>query len=56
MKKKKNFYKVCDEYVKLEQKLGYAILLDEIFININIDELARIIKVIAKKKEIDIDL
>lgn len=56
MKEKKNFYKVCDEYFKLKQKLGYNILLEEIFINININELARIIKVIAKKKEIDIDL
>lgn len=57
MKQKTEFYyKVCEEYSKLEQKLGSAHLLDEIFINIEINELARVIKAIAVRNNIDIDL
>lgn len=57
MKQKTDFYlKVCKEYCKLEQKLGSALLLDEIFINIEINELARVIKAIAVRNNIDIDL
>lgn len=57
MKKKTDFYyKVCEEYCKLEQKLGSALLLDEIYINIEINELARVIKAIAVRNNIDINL
>ena len=57
MKQKIDFYyKVCEEFCKLEQKLGSALLLDEIFINIEINELARVIKAIAVRNNIDIDL
>ena len=57
MKKKADFnLKVCEEYCKLEQKLGSALLLDEIYINIEINELARVIKAIAVRNNIDIDL
>lgn len=57
MKQKTKFYcKVCEEYSKLEQKLGSELLLDEIFINIEINELARVIKAIAIRNNIDIDL
>lgn len=57
MKQKTEFYyKVLEEYDKLEQKLGSALLLDEIYINIEINELARIIKAIAVRNNIDIDL
>lgn len=57
MKKKTDFYyKVCEEYSKLEEKLGSSLLLDEIFINIEINELARVIKAIAVRKNIDVDL
>ena len=57
MKKKTEYYfKVSEEYSKLEQKLGSSLLLDEIFINIDINELARVIKAIAVRNDIDIDL
>lgn len=57
MKQKTDFYiKVCEEYSKLEQKLGSELLLDEIFINIEINELARVIKAIAIRNNIDINL
>jgi hypothetical protein len=57
MKQKTEFYyKVLEEYNKLEQKLGSALLLDEIYINIEINELARMIKAIAVRNNIDIDL
>ncbi len=57
MKQKTDFlFKVCEEYSKLEQKLGSELLLDEIFINIEINELARVIKAIAIKNDIDINL
>ena len=57
MKQKTEFYyKVLEEYSKLEQKLGSAIFLDEIYINIEINELARMIKAIAVRNNIDIDL
>lgn len=57
MKHKTDYYfKVSEEYSKLEQKLGSSLLLDEIFINIDIDELARVIKAIAVRNDIDIDL
>lgn len=57
MKKKTDFYyKVCEEYCKLEQKLGSALLLDEIYINIEINEQARVIKAIAVRNNIDINL
>ena len=57
MKHKTDYYfKVSEEYSKLEQKLGSSFLLDEIFINIDIDELARVIKAIAVRNDIDIDL
>ena len=57
MKQKTDFYfKVSEEYSKLEQKLGSSLLLDEIFINIKINELARVIKAIAVRNNIDIDL
>lgn len=57
MKQKTDFYyKVCEEYCKLEQKLGSSLLLDEIYINIEINELARVIKAIAVRNNIDIDL
>lgn len=57
MKQKTDFYiKVCEEYSKLEQKLGSELLLDEIFINIEINELARVIKAIAVRNDIDINL
>ena len=57
MKQKTEFYyKVLEEYSKLEQKLGSEILLDEIYINIEINELARMIKEIAVRNNIDIDL
>lgn len=57
MKQKTEFYyKVLEEYSKLEQKLGSALLLDEIYINIEINELARMIKAIAVRNNIDIDL
>ena len=57
MKQKTDFYlKVCEEYSKLEQKLGSDLLLDEIFINIEINELARVIKAIAVRNDIDINL
>lgn len=57
MKQKTEFYyKVLEEYSKLEQKLGSAHLLDEIYINIEINELARMIKAIAVRNNIDIDL
>ena len=57
MKKKTDFYyKVCEEYSKLEEKLGSSLLLDEIYINIEINELAKVIKAIAVRNNIDIDL
>ena len=57
MKQKTDFYfKVSEEYSKLEQKLGSELLLDEIFINIEINELARVIKAIAVRNNIDINL
>ena len=57
MKRKTDFYyKVCEEYSKLEQKLGSELLLDEIYINIEINELARVIKAIAVRNNIDINL
>ena len=57
MKQKTEFYfKVCEEYSKLEQKLGSSHLLDEIFINIEMNELARVIKAIAIRNDIDINL
>ena len=57
MKRKTEFYcKVCEEYSKLEQKLGSELLLDEIYINIEINELARVIKAIAVRNNIDINL
>ena len=57
MKQKTEFYfKVSEEYSKLEQKLGSSLLLDEIFINIEINELSRVIKAIAVRNNIDIDL
>lgn len=57
MKQKTEFYyKVLEEYNKLEQKLGSALLLDEIYINIEINELAKMIKAIAVRNNIDIDL
>lgn len=57
MKQKTEFYyKVCEEYSKLEQKLSSALFLDEIYINIEINELARVIKAIAVRNNIDIDL
>ena len=43
MKRKTDFYfKVSEEYSKLEQKLGSELLLDEIFINIEINELTKV--------------
>ena len=57
MKQKTEFYfKVCEELSKLEEKLGSEHLLDEIFINIDINELARVIKAIAIRNDIDINL
>ena len=57
MKQKTEFYiKVCEEYSKLEQKLGSELLLDEIYINIEINELVRVIKAIAVRNNIDINL
>lgn len=57
MKHKTDFYfKVSEEYSKLEQKLGSELLLDEIFINIEINELAKVIKAIAVRNDIDINL
>lgn len=57
MKQKTEFYiKVCEEYSKLEQKLGSELLLDEIYINIEINELVRVIKAIAVRNNIDVDL
>ena len=57
MKHKTDFYfKISEEYSKLEQKLGSELLLDEIFINIEINELARVIKAIAVRNDIDINL
>ena len=57
MKRKTDFYiKVSEEYSKLEQKLGSELLLDEIYINIEINELARVIKAIAVRNNIDINL
>lgn len=57
MKQKTEFYfKVSEEYSKLEQKLGSSLLLDEIFINIEINELVKVIKAIAVRNNIDIDL
>lgn len=57
MKQKTEFYyKVCKEYFRLEQKLGSALFLDEIYINTEINELARVIKAIAVRNNIDIDL
>ena len=57
MKQKTEFYiKVSEEYSKLEQKLGSELLLDEIYINIEINELARVIKAIAVRNNIDINL
>ena len=57
MKHKTDFnYRVSEEYSKLEQKLGSELLLDEIFINIEINELARVIKAIAVRNDIDINL
>lgn len=57
MKRKTDFYfKVSEEYSKLEQKLGSELLLDEIFINIEINELTKVIKAIAVRNNIDINL
>lgn len=57
MKQKTDFYfKVSGEYSKLEQKLGSELLLDEIFINIEMNELVRVIKAIAVRNDIDINL
>ena len=57
MKQKTDFYlKVSEEYSKLEQKLGSELLLDEIFINIEINELTKVIKAIAVRNDIDINL
>ena len=57
MKQKTEFYfKVFEEFSKLEEKLGSEHLLDEIFINIDINELARVIKAIAIRNDIDINL
>ena len=57
MKRKTEFYfKVSEEYSKLEQKLGSELLLDEIFINIEINELTKVIKAIAVRNNIDINL
>ena len=57
MKQKTEFYfKVCEEFSKLEEKLGSEHLLDEIFINIDINELARVIKAIAIRNDIYINL
>ena len=57
MKQKTGFYlKVSEEYSKLEQKLGSELLLDEIFINIEINELTKVIKAIAVRNDIDINL
>ena len=57
MKHKTDFYfKVCKEYCKLEHKLGSSLLLDEIFINIEMNELVKVIKAIAVRNNIDIDL
>ena len=57
MKRKTEFYfQVSEEYSKLEEKLGSELLLDEIFINIEINELARVIKAIAVRNDIDINL
>ena len=57
MKQKTEFYfKVSGEYSKLEQKLGSELLLDEIFINIEINELVKVIKAIAVRNDIDINL
>ena len=57
MKQKTEFYfKVSEEYSKLEQKLGSELLLDEIFINIEINELTKVIKAIAVRNDIDINL
>lgn len=57
MKQKTEFYfKVSEEYSKLEQKLGSSLLLDEIFINIEINELVKVIKAIAVRNNVDINL
>ena len=57
MKRKTDFYlKVSEEYSKLEQKLGSELLLDEIYINIEINELVKVIKAIAIRNNIDINL
>ena len=57
MKQKTEFYiKVREEYRKLEQKLGSELLLDEIYIYIEINELTRVIKAIAVRNNIDINL
>ena len=57
MKRKTEYYfKVSGEFSKLEEKLGSELLLDEIFINIEINELARVIKAIAVRNDIDINL
>ena len=56
MKRKANFYKVCDAFAQLEKELGTAVFLDDLFINIDVNELERLIRVIAKKKGIDVDL
>ena len=57
MKQKTEFYiKVSEEYSKLEEKLGSSLLLDEIFINIEINELVKVIKAIAIRNNIDVNL